>query len=182
MNNVDFKWKTIHQFMQDIELKTTRTTDNVGSPPPTAPPEQTLPVGQSINQFWWCGTNSLRISFGTLGALTWINKISGISESSCRTWIARWWNSCNNDQLHMELSYYSFQNMDMHIRFTIFTSISTSQGNNELEMKSCLDNNFHSDKECIVGHWTNHDSSRKFLQHKDRYNLNNLKNFGLNIK
>lgn len=126
MNNVDFKWKTIHQFMQDIELKTTRTTDNVGSPPPTAPPEQTLPVGQSINQFWWCGTNSLRISFGTLGALTWIYKISGISESSCRTWIARWWNSCNNDQLHMELSYYSFQNIDMHIRFTIFTFISTS--------------------------------------------------------
>jgi len=38
--------------MQDIELRrlnTTRTTDNVGSPPPTAPPEQTLPAGQSIN-------------------------------------------------------------------------------------------------------------------------------------
>lgn len=88
--------------------------------------------------------------------------------------------SCNNDQLHMELSYYSFQNMDMHIplhnlciHIHFQCSVHKSQGNNELEMKSRLDNNFQSDKECIVRHWTNHDSSRKFLRDKD--NLNNHK-------
>ncbi len=91
--------------------------------------------------------------------------------------LVKWLPQDNNDQLHMEQSCYSFQNMGRHIPFhNLYTHIHYQylvhkyQGSNELEKKSHLDNNSQWDKECTAPHWKDHDSSRKFLQDKDNSN------------